>query len=450
MVQKKNKRKVNGPVADTFNSMLSFFEAKEDQVEQPTQQEQKPQGEQQQQQPTQSEISTTPQVEPKKVPKRPKRTFNYVDPTTTTTESMKVDTIETNTSTTTNNNNNNDTKDKLKEIEDKELDLLIKEKELKKLKKEIKDEKEKIHINLARQKQLIELNRQSTVSMAIPGNILDDITSQEMKMYLIEMISRTIVMHEIDEIIVYKDGTNIENNNEDNINYLMKILEYIETPDYLRENLFNVLDPDYEYVDKLKMMSSCRQVLDDEHRYREGFVIHRPHQGKSIVNVGLNKQVLLDKKIKGGVRVTVELSINYEEQQQDDQREFIEGRVVSFMDIKEKGYYWGYHVRLADSLSSVFQNSPFESKNYDFTCLVSTSGETYPRPLTQQSMTKKYNHLLLVFANHIDNAQNEIPQYQDALDLHINTLLNFKPSFPIRFEEDLLITLTKLKGTVFY
>ncbi|KAF2077616.1 hypothetical protein CYY_001079 [Polysphondylium violaceum] len=446
---KKNKRKVNnngssaGVAADKFNSMLSFFE----QGDQQEQEQPKPSTE------NVAPAATTEQVsEPiavvKKAPKRPKRTF--IDSVSPSTENNKDldSTTSTSTSNTTNNNSNNN--DKLKEIEDKELDLLIKEKELKKLKKDIKDEKDKININLARQKQLVELNKQSTISLAIPGNILDDITSAEMKTYLIEMISRTIVMHQIDEVIVYKDSNN-DKNDQDNINYLMKILEYIETPDYLRENLFYVLDPDYEYVDKLKKMSSCRQQeLDDQHRYREGFVINKPHQGKSVVNVGLGKQVLLDKKIKGSVRVTVELSVSFEQQLQDDQCEFIEGRVVSFMDIKEQGYYWGYHVRVADSLAATLQGSPFESKNYDFTCLVSKSGETYPRPLSQQLMTKKYNHLLLILANHIDNAQNEIPAYQDALDLHINTLLNFKPSFPIRFEEDLLITLTKLKGTVIY
>ena len=47
--------------------------------------------------------------------------------------------------------------------------------------------------------------------------------------------------------------------------------------------------------------------VDEETPYREGVVIDKPAKAGSFVNVGLLKEVQIDKKITPGLRVTVEM-----------------------------------------------------------------------------------------------------------------------------------------------
>jgi len=49
--------------------------------------------------------------------------------------------------------------------------------------------------------------------------------------------------------------------------------------------------------------------IHDDSPYREGVVLKKPVKGDkgSFVNVGLGKEVLIDKQLKPGVRVTVKM-----------------------------------------------------------------------------------------------------------------------------------------------
>lgn len=71
----------------------------------------------------------------------------------------------------------------------------------------------------------------------------------------------------------------------------------------------------------------------------------------SFVDVGLKKEVLIDKPLKPGTRVTVRMEGGYETQG----RKFLIGRAVPpATPRQELGSYWGYELRLADGLQAVF------------------------------------------------------------------------------------------------
>ena len=71
--------------------------------------------------------------------------------------------------------------------------------------------------------------------------------------------------------------------------------------------------------------------------------------------VGLQKEVLVDKRLEPGLRVTVQLDKGSANSKRP------RGRVVSPRAPRtEDGLYWGYTVRLADSLSAVFSKCPFK------------------------------------------------------------------------------------------
>lgn len=73
------------------------------------------------------------------------------------------------------------------------------------------------------------------------------------------------------------------------------------------------------------------------------------------VNVGLLKEVHVDKALAPGLRCTVKLSTEQESSKK------LKGIVVPpSTPKKETGIYWGYDVRIATSMSKVFSQSPYK------------------------------------------------------------------------------------------
>ncbi|KAM9998483.1 hypothetical protein ACTFIY_008153 [Dictyostelium cf. discoideum] len=465
----KSKTTTNALAVDGFNSMFSMFESNPDDL-------------------SENKIEPlvfTPQnndlekldnePKPKNPPKKLKRKLLIDQPTTTTTTTTTTTIIENNNEIKNNNINNNEISKildfKKKELENRELDIIVKEKEIKRQRKDIKEEMDKMKVALNKQKVLLEQNKNSTVSIAIPSNALAGIQSEEMKTYIIEMISRQVTMNKIDEIIVFKtdDYNEEDSQQQSDLNLLLKVLEYIETPSYLRDELFDTLEKDYFNVDKLNSINSCQQQPkeeegDDEPLYREGVVTNQHWKNQSIVNVGLEKLVLIPKRLNPGTRLTIDIknsnggtgdgtAIGDGNRETNDK--YINGKIISPSDIKKEGYYWGHHIRLVDSLAKVASTCQYEdTQNYDYIIMHSQYGEQFPSYTDVViNNAKKYNHLLVIFAD--ANASSTVnPEFKlgsEVLvpDTHINTLVDFNIK-KLRFEETLSITLSKLKSTFYY
>lgn len=102
----------------------------------------------------------------------------------------------------------------------------------------------------------------STISIAVPGSILDNAQSQELRTYLAGQIARAACIFKVDEVIVFDDNSvasgpnakrgkfeknaNGEDNEESNetVQYcclqLARILQYLECPQYLRKDFFPI------------------------------------------------------------------------------------------------------------------------------------------------------------------------------------------------------------------
>ncbi|KAK5580256.1 hypothetical protein RB653_000271 [Dictyostelium firmibasis] len=477
MVQKKKKNNnrpqitSNSSAVDGFNSMFSMFESNPNEFNEKNENKIEalihiPQN-------NDLEKLDTNESKPKNPPKKPKRKLMIDQPNstniTTTTNNDEIPSPTTNNTIKNDNNEISKILDfKKKELENRELDIIVKEKEIKRQKKDVKEEMDKMKVALNKQKVLLDQNKNSTVSIAIPSNALCGIQSEEMKTYIIEMISRQVTMNKIDEIIVFKtdDYNEEDSQQQSDLNLLLKVLEYIETPHYLREELFNTLDKDYFNVDKLNSINSCQQqqlTEEKEELYREGVVTNQNWRNQSIVNVGLDKMVLIPKRLNPGTRLTVDIkSVENNDQDKDEQQtyrekndQYINGKIISPSDIKKEGYYWGHHIRLVDSLAKVASTCQYkDTENYDYIIMHSQYGEQFPSYTDVViNNAKKYNHLLVIFAD--ANASSTVnPEFKlgsEILvpDTHINTLVDFNIK-KLRFEETLSITLSKLKSTFYY
>jgi predicted SPOUT superfamily RNA methylase MTH1 len=100
-----------------------------------------------------------------------------------------------------------------------------------------------------------ERGRKYTVSVALPGSIVANAQTAELKTYLCGQVARAAVVFNIDEIIVFSDRRTpgdsykttegqfqgaIKGGNFDADVFLARILQYLETPQYLRRILFPV------------------------------------------------------------------------------------------------------------------------------------------------------------------------------------------------------------------
>lgn len=168
--------------------------------------------------------------------------------------------------------------------------------------------------------------------------------------------------------------------------FLANMLYYLDTPIYLRPKLFpHVRLFSSDEFDLPSLESSYHLLpLEFPHAYREGITVEG-----DCAYIGREKLVRLEQEgIPAGLRVTVE---TYSE----DKFEY-KGKVVSSSSPKEnEGLYWGYGVRMANSLSEVFSASGYE-EGYDLT--VTTGDLNTGHNVDQPDFSlPSFKHMLVVF-----------------------------------------------------
>ena len=96
--------------------------------------------------------------------------------------------------------------------------------------------------------------------------------------------------------------------------FLARILQFVETPQYLRRKLYPQ-HPDLQFAGLLNPLDAPHHMRQHEQGvFREGITLDKPPGtrpgGKgagSFVDVGLKHPVLIDYSLKPGVRVTVKM-----------------------------------------------------------------------------------------------------------------------------------------------
>uniref|UniRef100_A0A3P9QE87 SPOUT domain containing methyltransferase 1 n=1 Tax=Poecilia reticulata TaxID=8081 RepID=A0A3P9QE87_POERE len=286
--------------------------------------------------------------------------------------------------------------------------------------------------------------RAYTVSVALPGSVLDNAQSPELRTYLAGQIARACVVFNVDEIVVFDEQGDDVKSVEGEFKgvgkrghaciQLARILQYMECPQYLRKWFFPV-HKDLQYAGLLNPLDSPHHMrIDEESEYREGRVLNKPpKQGKgSLVNCGMRKVTLTQLKT----------------QNQESSRLYKGVVVAPHVPRTEGGFYWGYTVRLASCLSSVFTESPFK-EGYDLTVGTSERGSS-----VDQATLSPFKHLLVVFGGlqgleaSLDADQNlDVTEPSDLFDLYLNTCPD-QGSRTIRTEEAILISMAALRQKI--
>mmetsp|Transcript_13428 Transcript_13428/g.31614 ORF Transcript_13428/g.31614 Transcript_13428/m.31614 type:complete len:500 (+) Transcript_13428:163-1662(+) len=335
--------------------------------------------------------------------------------------------------------------------------------------------------------------RFSTVSIALPGSVLSNCQTRELRTLFVGQIARSATIYHVDEIIVFDDKLGKHNNHKGgwrdfkrqrngpsekkeekdtstekepdktenakerdfeyrprstNQEFMARLLQYCECPQYLRR-VFFPMHPDLQVAGLLAPVDAPHHVrAEDRSKYREGVVMKKySPSGNSFVNCGIrNRPVEIDRKLTPGIRCTVRIDPSaYGRASQ------IKGVVVSPSAPREEdGTYWGFTTRIADSISAVFEECPFSDDGYDLKIGTSERGSKSVEDKTFG--LPKFRHSLIVFGGvagieecvDADETMKITGSSSSKLfDLWLNTC-PFQGSRTIRTEEAVMISLAKV------
>ena len=252
--------------------------------------------------------------------------------------------------------------------------------------------------------------RTTTLSIALPGSIIANAKSHDQKTYLAGSLARAFAVFCVDEVIIFEDQPShnahhdqqAQRNrhrstadNEDSEGYtalsspshfLAHLLSFLETPPHLRKVLFP-MHPNLRTAGTLPSLDMPHHLRSNEWcPYREG-VTTRSDKRATSVDVGLGDDYLLpDVQIPPNTRVTLRLP--------EDSNAVEAEAVAPATPREEGGFYWGYTIRRANSLSTVFTECPYDS-GYDIS--FGTSERGTPISEIDTEAVPRYKHMLLVF-----------------------------------------------------
>jgi len=180
------------------------------------------------------------------------------------------------------------------------------------------------------------------LSIAIPASVISDTPHLREKTSKVGLIGRAAAIFRVDEIIVYPDNHKADQRHD--IEFITLLLNYLETPQYLRKRLFK-LQPSLEYAGILPPLRTPHHPLSGKTKhlkvgeYREGLVLSETKEGL-LVDIGVQQPALLrQKQFSVADRLTLQVI---------KAGEAVELQAASRDDVP---VYWGYKVRA--------ENQPF-------------------------------------------------------------------------------------------
>ena len=276
--------------------------------------------------------------------------------------------------------------------------------------------------------------RDRKLAIAIPVSIVSDIPHLREKTLELGLIGRAAAIFRVNEIVVFPDS--LDANQKQDRNLIVTLLSYLETPQYLRKRLFKI-KPELRYAGILPPLRTPHHPLQKRARrlktgeYREGAVVSVTEEG-SLVDIGVERPVLIADKLTVNRRVTVEITKAGRHPR------------IALADRKEIETYWGYTV--TSSKASFGQLA--KSGAYDLVIATSKAGT----PLTQVSdelaeQWKKAGSVLVAFGAPTQGLQEIVAQEKLSLDGLVDFTVNTIPdqgTETVRTEEALYATLALL------
>ncbi|CAI5469873.1 unnamed protein product [Closterium sp. Yama58-4] len=167
-----------------------------------------------------------------------------------------------------------------------------------------------------------------TISIAVPGSIIDNTQSLERATAVAGQIARAAVIFKVHEVVVYDDwdaegdssaprGWRGERFSGSAGSFLARVLQYLDTPQYLRRALIP-LTPDLRLAGLLPPLDAPHHArMHEWPEFREGVVVADGEgegggaraRGSCAVDVGLQQRVRVRGSFSEGTRLTVAMGL---------------------------------------------------------------------------------------------------------------------------------------------
>jgi len=270
------------------------------------------------------------------------------------------------------------------------------------------------------------------LTIAIPASIISDTPHLREKTLKIGLIARTAAIFRVHKIIIYTDNTRTKQTQE--LTLIAKLLNYIETPQYLRKSLYKI-EPDLQYAGILPPLRTPHHPTSGKNRdlkigeYREGLILNQTKEGLT-VDIGVQNTALLrEHNFSIGERLTVQVITNGDR---------IEVQTVNRDDISS---YWGFQVKIENqTFGHMLQTEQFD-------LIISTARVATHFNDVVDKLTKRWNnskHILIAFGAPSrglhEIAKDEGLRIENISDFVVNTIPK-QGTATVRTEEALLATL---------
>jgi len=273
------------------------------------------------------------------------------------------------------------------------------------------------------------------IAIAIPASTISDTPHIREKTAKIGLIGRAAAIFRVDEIILYPDSPHA--NQVHDLDFIALLLNYLETPQYLRKRLFRI-EPDLQFAGILPPLRTPHHPLSGKLRdlkvgeYREGIVLSQDKDGL-LVDIGVEQPaVLRETQHAIGNRLTLQV-VNVGSR--------VDVQAVNREDVPS---YWGFRVRIEKR--SFVQLS----KDKDFDLTIATARIGAKITAVAGEIDKKWGcskHILIAFGPPSrglhDIAKAEGAKLDGIVDFVVNTIPE-QGTATVRTEEALLATLAIL------
>ncbi|MEM2429151.1 MAG: putative RNA uridine N3 methyltransferase [Nitrososphaerales archaeon] len=180
------------------------------------------------------------------------------------------------------------------------------------------------------------------LSIAIPDSLISEDKDLREKTVKVGMVGRACAIFKVQKVYIYKDHGDYERD----FQIIKSLLEYMETPQYLRKKLFPKKE-ELKFVGILpplrtphhKLLKPLSQIKVGE--FREGLVVKVKE--RLMVDVGLSSLIPLNGSANEGSRVTIRFTQSYPN---------LKCEIVDKSIINE---YWGYEVKRGPVLSKLIK-----------------------------------------------------------------------------------------------
>jgi predicted SPOUT superfamily RNA methylase MTH1 len=190
------------------------------------------------------------------------------------------------------------------------------------------------------------------LAVAIPASVVSDTPHLREKTSKVGLIGRAAAIFRVNEIVVYADNPKVNQSTE--VDLIATLLEYMETPQYLRKRLFKI-EPRLQYAGILPPLRTPHHPLNRKTEklkvgeYREGVTLSKTKEGV-LVDIGVELPALMRETHWAlGKRLTLQIV---------KAGERVEVQAVSKDAVPS---YWGYTVTVENrSFGRLVENGKFD------------------------------------------------------------------------------------------